>query len=473
MGASDRIVILGAGITGLTAGWALSKSKSGNVVILEKSDLIGGLATTFTRNGFSFDLGSHRLHDGYDPEVGTLIRDLCGSDLIRRDRRGLIYLQRRPLPYPPSAFDVLFAFGHRDALRFGRDWLKAQLNQRRRKEAQNFEDFTIASVGESLYERFYKPYAMKLYGLPPREIAKDPAVSRVRKFTLSSAGRDLQRRLRHQHATYLYPAQGIGQLAAELHRRLVARGGRLLHVCRIEGLRIEEDRVVAIDATLAGEKRETIEPDIVISTIPIHILHHLVALPSDGNGVPPIDLRWRGLRLLYLITRNKIPSSHETFYFPESDVLFGRVSELNRYSSGLNQNSGRTVLTIEIPCSCGDEIWNMSDDRLARRCIEQLQRLQILRVAGSGDEEFFSRRLKTVYPVYDLGWKRRFERVYQRLNSVENLYMIGRSALFLHCNIDHCMSMALQLSRHLADGCRGKNEWDDVRQRFFDYRVRE
>jgi protoporphyrinogen oxidase len=115
----------------------------------------------------------------------------------------------------------------------------------------------------------------------------------------------------------------------------------------------------------------------------------------------------------------------------------------------------------------------MSDDQLARRCIEQLQRLRILRVAGSGDEEFFSRRLKTVYPVYDLGWRQRFERVYQRLDSVENLYMIGRSALFLHCNIDHCMSMALHLSRHLVDGRRGKDEWDGVRQRFFDYRVRE
>src|SRR5215831_16725494 len=146
MDAPVRIVILGAGITGLTAGWALSRTKSCDVVILEKSDTIGGLATTFTRGEFSFDLGSHRLHDDSDPEVGTLIRDLCGSDLIRRDRLGLIYLQRKALPYPPSAFDILFAFGQRDALRFSRDWLKARLNRRQQREAQNFEDFTIASV---------------------------------------------------------------------------------------------------------------------------------------------------------------------------------------------------------------------------------------------------------------------------------------------------------------------------------------
>jgi len=130
------------------------------------------------------------------------------------------------------------------------------------------------------------------------------------------------------------------------------------------------------------------------------------------------------------------------------------------------------VLTIETPCTCDDEVWNMSDDQLARHCIKQLQRLQVLRAPGSTDEEFFSRKLKAVYPVYDLGWRQRFERVYHRLDSVENLYLIGRTALFLHCNIDHCMSMALQLARHLG-GRRAKSEWEDVRQRFFDYRVRE
>ena len=473
MDAPNRITVLGAGITGLTAGWALSKTKRWDVLVLENSDLIGGLATTFTQNGFSFDLGSHRLHDTCESEVGALIRELCGSDLIRRDRRGVIYLHRKRLPYPPTAFDVLFSFGASDALRFGRDWLKARLHRTRNKEAQSFEDFTIASVGESLYQRFYKPYASKLYGLPPKQIAKDPAISRVRKFTLSSAGRDLRRRFRHERATYLYPAKGIGQLAVELHQRFVAAGGTLVYVSQIDGLRIEEDRILAIDATLPDGKRARIETNLVISTLPLDVLYRLVALRPDAEMLPPVDLRWRCLRLLYLITRDKIPSQHETLYFPEPDVCFGRVSELRQYSPDLNQDPERTVLTIEIPCSCGDELWNMPDDRLARRCIEQLQQLQILRVPASGDPEFFSRKLKAVYPVYDLGWRQRFEQAYQRLNAVENLYMIGRTALFLHCNIDHCMSMALKLSRHLVDGGRGKKEWEDVRQRFFDYRVRE
>jgi hypothetical protein len=75
--------------------------------------------------------------------------------------------------------------------------------------------------------------------------------------------------------------------------------------------------------------------------------------------------------------------------------------------------------------------------------------------------------------VYDVGWKERFNKVYSRLNSIDNLYMIGRTALFLHCNIDHCMSMALQLAKYLVCRPRDKKGWERIQQGFFDYRVHE
>jgi hypothetical protein len=99
--------------------------------------------------------------------------------------------------------------------------------------------------------------------------------------------------------------------------------------------------------------------------------------------------------------------------------------------------------------------------------------LGILRQPATGPAEFFSRKIRNVYPIYDLGWKERFDKIYQRLNGLENLYMIGRTALFLHCNIDHCMLMALKLAHYLSNGYESKKEWDAIRQGFFNYRVRE
>ncbi|MBI1865403.1 MAG: NAD(P)-binding protein [Nitrospirae bacterium] len=53
--ASDRIVILGGGLTGLTAGLVLSRAGR-SVQVLERGPEVGGLARTIARNGFRFDL---------------------------------------------------------------------------------------------------------------------------------------------------------------------------------------------------------------------------------------------------------------------------------------------------------------------------------------------------------------------------------------------------------------------------------
>ena len=472
---SRSIVVLGAGITGLTAAWKLSTHFHDRVVLLEKEPTVGGLAATFRNNGFAFDVGSHRLHEGCDPEVDQLVKDLCGPDLLTRRRRGLIYLQDRPLRYPPTAFDILFAFGPGDGCRFILDFLAARLRRLvHSREPDNFEDFTTLAVGKSLYHRFYEPYAVKLYGMKPRQIAKEPAVHRVRKFAFSTIYRDLKKKLLGQETTYLYPTQGIGQLAQSLERRFRENGGRLLFVPAVQELVSGDDRAIkAVCYRTAAGALERLETDLVVSTIPLDAVHSLLRLRADGAAPPPFDLRWRGLRLLYLVTQDKVPSEHETFYFPEGHIPFGRVSELGKYSPALNQQGERSVLTIEIPCSVNDGTWDMPDAPLADLCVQELQRLGLLGRPLRAEVEFFSRKVGHVYPVHDLNWRKRFDRIYGRLNSMRNLYMIGRTALFLHCNIDHCMVMALRLAKYLADGNEDKSGWEGVCREFFHYRVHE
>jgi protoporphyrinogen oxidase len=477
MAITDRksIVILGAGITGLTAAWFLSQSHRGNLIVLEKEATVGGLAATFNRNGFSFDLGSHRLHEGYHPEVDALVKDLCGDDLLRRERRGQIYLGGKVLLYPPSPFDIVFAFGLADSLRFIGDFLLARLGRLvSSREHEDFEGFTISMVGKSLYERFYRPYALKLYGMSPRDISKDPAVNRVRKFSFRSFYSDFRKKLHKEVPTYLYPSGGIGQLSRALEQRFLENGGQIHFISSIDHLKLKEDRSVeAVAFTNRDGSPGAVETDAVVSTIPLDALHRLVRLDSDRNGPPPFELRWRGLRLLYVITRDKTVCDHETFYFPEPEIIFGRVSELNKYSAALNTDTEEAVLTLEIPCSYDDTIWNMPDDQLTDLCLAELRRMCILREQSTGRTESFSRKLKQVYPVYESGWRDGFERILGRLDAIENLYPIGRAALFLHCNIDQCMLMALKVAQHLSKGCARKGEWLATRQEFFNYRVRE
>jgi protoporphyrinogen oxidase len=468
-----RIVVLGAGITGLTVAWELLKRFPGQVIVLEKANAVGGLAGTFSREKLSFDPGSHRLHDGYEPAVGDLIKSLLGEDLLKRERRGCIFLNDRGIPYPPSALDIITAFGARDLLRFTRDLVSSRLSAwAKHEEPADFESFTISKVGRSLYERFYRPYAMKLYGMSPKQLSRDPAVHRVRKFSWRQMHRDIRKRMSRQPSYYYYPRNGIGQLNETLRQRITQNGDRLFCASTIQKLRIGQDeRIHRISFSNSEQEEHTIETELVISTIPLNALYHSIEL--ETGELPPLELKWRGLRLLYLTIGERLSGESETYYFPESVVPFGRVSELHRYSPSLNVDENRTVLTIEVPCSPGDQMWSMPDDELAGQCLRGLKRIGLLPENGNERDEAFSVRLQGVYPVYELGWRERFDRAYNRLDAIENLYMIGRSALFLHCNIDHCMFMAIKLAEHLENSGARKTEWRPIQRDFFNYRVRE
>jgi protoporphyrinogen oxidase len=470
------IVGIGAGISGLTAAWKLAETFGDRVILLEREDYVGGLAATIRRNGFSVDIGSHRLHEDCAEEEGSLIEDLVGAELLRRPRNGKIYLGGHGLPYPPRSLDMLTAFGLPLLFHFGRDLLLAKIKQRMNSKIPvTFEEFATLKVGRSLYEHFYRPYAIKLYGICPSSLSADPPANRVRSFSVRSP---LKRRLTGgmmpRRQTYLYPASGIGRLADCLKERFLKCGGRLDLRAKVEGFVYERDRSIReIRFRSRDGQLQSLRTNIVFSSIPLKELSWLIASSDRGMQLPPLDLRWRNLRLLHIVTSDRIPRNHETYYFPEPDITFGRVSELNKYSQQLNQDPDRAVLTIEIPCNEDDDVWKISEERLAGICIPQLQRFGILRVPLTRNPEYFSMGIENAYPLFDLGYRQSCERIIESLNTCQNLYVFGRSALYLHCNIDHCIHMGIELGRFLTSRDRAKKKWDEVQNGFNSFRVRE
>ena len=65
-----RFVILGGGISGLTAGYELVRREF-PVTILEQEERAGGLFRTVSRDGFRFDLGGHRLYSENPTIMGS------------------------------------------------------------------------------------------------------------------------------------------------------------------------------------------------------------------------------------------------------------------------------------------------------------------------------------------------------------------------------------------------------------------
>lgn len=467
---TEKIVILGGGITGLTAAWELSKHSKLPILLIEKNACAGGLAGSLHRQDRMFDFGSHRIHEQYDPEAFRIIKDLLGDELLKRPRRGQIRIQGKFLDYPPAVTQILTSFGFAGGIRLLRDFLlsrnyfffiparAAALN-----EHTSFEDYATRAVGKSLYENFYKPYALKLWGVSPAALSYEPAVSRVKKFEVRAIWNEVKKKVSGADAacSFYYPARGFGQIAEKIQEQFIANGGEIIFESSVERLELNDDsEIEAIHVQRVGGESLRVPSRLFISTVPIDVLHRLVCSALGSSESTSLGLSWRSLRILYLLTPDKIPSAHETYYFPESDVIFGRVSEPAKYSPGLHQTTEKSALVIEIPCTYDDEIWNMEDKVIAGRCISDLRKLNILSLESQGATEHFSHKIKNLYPVYEFGWKENLDKALRRFNLIKNLYFVGRPALFLHCNVDHCMAMALKLARFLSVENGLREEWE-------------
>ncbi len=84
--ADSKIVIIGAGPTGLGAGYCLKELGHTNFQIYEQSSHAGGLAASVTdAGGFTWDIGVHVTHSHY-PYFDRVYDRLMGND-FRLHRR--------------------------------------------------------------------------------------------------------------------------------------------------------------------------------------------------------------------------------------------------------------------------------------------------------------------------------------------------------------------------------------------------
>jgi len=95
-----KIVIIGAGLTGLSTAYHLEKNNFYDYVIFEKEATIGGLCKSVYQNGFTFDFTGHLLHIN-DAYFRSFIDEVMGFDnLHTHTRNAFIFSHDTFTPYP-------------------------------------------------------------------------------------------------------------------------------------------------------------------------------------------------------------------------------------------------------------------------------------------------------------------------------------------------------------------------------------
>jgi protoporphyrinogen oxidase len=112
---------------------------------------------------------------------------------------------------------------------------------------------------------------------------------------------------------------------------------------------------------------------------------------------------------------------------------------------------------LEYFCYDSDELWNKSNEEIAKFAIDEVARIGILRADEVRDSCVF--RVPKTYPAY-FGTYDRFDEIVKYMERYENLFLVGRNGMHKYNNQDHSMLTAMLAVENIISGRTSKdNLW--------------
>src|SRR5579862_6907509 len=163
----QRVVILGAGPTGLGAAYRLNELGHTHFHVYERAAQVGGLATSYRdEQGFTWDIGGHVQFSHYRYFDALMDRALSGQ-WLSHERESWVWIEGRFVPYP---FQNNIRY-----LRPETRWKCLQGLIRLYKQPfqgrpRNFREWIDATFGAGLADVFMVPYNFKVWAYPGEEM---------------------------------------------------------------------------------------------------------------------------------------------------------------------------------------------------------------------------------------------------------------------------------------------------------------
>ena len=501
-----KAIIIGAGPAGLTAAYELLTKSDVKPIILESEDYIGGISRTATYKGNRMDIGGHRFFSkdervtnlwtkmlpiqgspAYDDKMlqrekplqeGGPDPETCDEVMLVRDRVSRIIWRKRFFDYPISLKPRTFInMGFWNTMKAGFGYIGSCIKKR---PEDNLENFYINRFGKPLYSMFFESYTEKLWGVHPSNISADWGAQRVKGLSIMKAiknafGKIFKGKKREVETSlieqFIYPKKGPGQLYEKMAEEIKKLGGQIIMGATVNGVKTENGKITSISAIDKEGKIVDYIADYYISSMPIKDLIESIGRETCGEDVyriatelPYRDFMTVGLLLNGLKVKNKtkmktlgdiVPDCW--IYVQDRDVTLGRIQIFNNWSPYMVQNPEENVwVGLEYFCSEGDKMWTAKDEDFIANAIKELISVGVVE---SEDAVLDSTviRVKKAYPAY-FGTYAEFDKVKDYLNTLENLYCVGRNGQHRYNNMDHSMVTSMVACESIISGNTDKTD---------------
>jgi protoporphyrinogen oxidase len=145
-------------------------------------------------------------------------------------------------------------------------------------------------------------------------------------------------------------------------------------------------------------------------------------------------------------------------YIQEGDVMVGRIQIFNNWSPGMVADPSTVWIGLEYFLNDTDDLWNMQDEDLINFGAQEMAKIGMIIKEDVLDG--CVRRMPKAYPTY-AGSYESIDTVKEYIDTVDNLYLIGRNGMHRYNNQDHSMLTAMLAVEDIIGGGGGKKAlWD-------------
>lgn len=424
----SKVVILGAGLTGLSAAYHLDTDYE----IYEKESEVGGLCRSRCINGFIFDQAVHAIYS-QDEYATALIKKLLNGNLLSQARSSWIYSRGVLTLYPFQAntFGLPIEVVKECVLGF----IEARYSGNERRRSANFEDWIYNTFGSGIAEHFMIPFNRKLWATDLKEMSirwiggriPQPDLEEVLEGALSN-----QRKGFGLNESFWYPRYGGIEA---LPKAFLPHVGNINLNQEVSAIYPDERRIVMADSC---SRRY----DKLISSLPLPRLMDMIDPVPISVQKASSQLRCNKVYSVNIgVNRANISNAH-WIYFPEQDFVFHRISFPMNFSPFMAPE-GASSITAEISASASKEI---SEHGLVQRVIDDLI---LARVLEKDDEILVTDlvSLDPAYVIYNHSHNKNVSLIHQFLCDKE-IYPCGRFGMWEYYNMDH----AILSGRSAAEG---------------------
>ena len=503
-----KVLIIGAGPAGLTAAYELlDKSKDYEVIVFEESDCFGGISRTVNYKGNRMDMGGHRFFSKV-PEVNEWWQKMLPAQgampfddvmlgrtsttvpggpnpeetdrvMLRRNRLSRIFFKRKFFDYPISLkFDTIKNMGFGTTIIVGFSYLKTIFHKR---EEKSLEDFYINRFGKKLYSMFFENYTENLWGRHPSEISPEWGAQRVKGLSIKAILMDILGKIFNKKnrkvetsliEEFAYPKLGPGQLWELTAAEFEKMGGTIVKNAKVtKVIKNADNQITGLVYEKDGQEI-TVEGDYVISSMPVKdLVSGMNDVPQEmtaiAQGLPYRDYMTVGVLIPHLALKNEtkiktigniVPDNW--VYVHDKKVQMGRFQIYNNWSPYMVKDIEPTVwVGLEYFCNEGDKMWSMTDADFAEMAIHEMVAMGLI---GSAEEVLDSHveRVKKAYPAYFDTYDQ-MDELREYLNTIPNLFCVGRNGQHRYNNIDHSMCTSFETVKNILSGAESKdNIWN-------------